>query len=108
MGLQVLFAASSLLGLLAEVGLFVVLIVRRQYKIFPFFTLYIAFNLLYDVGTGALLVLFPVLVARSIAFGLLPLGYLLALGVLLEITWNVLRPVHASLPQGSIRLFGGS
>jgi hypothetical protein len=39
---------------------------------------------------------------------LLPLQYLLELGVLLEIAWNVLRPVHISLPQGSVRLFIGA
>jgi hypothetical protein len=40
-----------------------------------------------------------------VAFTLLPLGYLLDLAVLLEITWNVLRPVHTSLPHGSVRAF---
>ena len=29
------------------------------------------------------------------------------LGVLLEITWNVLRPVHVSLPQGVLKVFIG-
>jgi hypothetical protein len=52
-----------------------------------------------------LMVLYPIHVARSLAFALLPLQYLLELGILLEITWNVLRPVHASLPQGSVRVF---
>ncbi len=42
--------------------------------------------------------LYPVHVGRSLALGLLPLQYLLELGVLLEIAWNVLRPVHMSLP----------
>jgi hypothetical protein len=51
------------------------------------------------------MVLYPIHVARSLAFALLPLQYLLELGILLEITWNVLRPVHASLPQGSVRVF---
>jgi hypothetical protein len=35
MSLHALYAAFSLLGLVAEVGLFVVLIVRRQYNVFP-------------------------------------------------------------------------
>ena len=35
----------GLLGMIAEIGLFVVLLARRQYKIFPIFTFYIAFNL---------------------------------------------------------------
>jgi hypothetical protein len=107
MSLRALYAAFSLLGLVAEVALFVVLIVRRQYKIFPIFTLYILFNLLNDVGVDALISIYPVQ-AHSIAFGLLPLQYLLELAVLLEITWHVLRPVQASLPRGSIRWFAVS
>jgi hypothetical protein len=107
MSLRALYAAFSLLGLVAEVALFVVLIVRRQYKVFPIFTLYILFNLLNDVGVDALISIYPV-EAHSIAFGLLPLQYLLELAVLLEITWHVLRPVQASLPRGSIRWFAVS
>jgi len=98
----------SLLGLIAEIGLFVVLIARRQYKSFPVFTFYIGFNLAYDVGLSALMVAFPPHIGRSLSLGLLPLQYLIELGVLLEISWNVLRPVHISLPQGSIRVFVGA
>jgi hypothetical protein len=105
MSLQALFGAFTALGMIAEIGLLIVLIVRRQFKIFPVFTLYVAFNLLSDLGVGALMVLYPIHIARSLAFALLPLQYLLELGILLEITWNVLRPVHASLPQGSVRVF---
>jgi hypothetical protein len=108
MTLQGLYSAFSLLGLIAEITLFVVLIARRQYKVFPVFTLYIAFGLINDAGIGTLMVVYPIHVARSIAFGLLPLQYLLELSVLFEIAWNVLRPVHASLPQGSVRVFVGA
>jgi hypothetical protein len=107
MSLRALYAAFSLLGLVAEVALFVVLIVRRQYRVFPIFTLYVLFNLLNDVGIDALISIYPIQ-AHSIAFGLLPLQYLLELAVLLEITWHVLRPVQASLPRGSIRWFAVS
>ena len=108
MSLRVLFATLGLLGVLAEVALLVVLIARRQYKIFPLFTVYIAFGLLYDVGLGALMILYSQHLGRFLAIELLPLQYLLELGVLLEIAWNVLRPVHVSLPQGAIRVFIGS
>jgi hypothetical protein len=105
MSLQALFGAFAVLGVVAEITLLIALFVRRQYKIFPVFTLYVAFNLLSDVGVGALVALCPIHIARSLMFGLLPLQYLLEIGILLEITWNVLRPVHASLPRGSIRVF---
>src|ERR1035438_9616598 len=103
MSLQALYATLGVLSLIAEIALFVVLIARRQYRTFPVFTLYIAFNLLNDIGVSALMVAYPPSVGRAVELGLLPLQYLLELGVLLEIAWNVLRPVHASLPVKSIR-----
>jgi hypothetical protein len=105
MSVRALYATFYLLGLIAEISLFVVLIVRRQYKNFPVFTVCIASNLLNDIGFVALAVAFPIHVEQSVAFTLLPLQYLLDLAVLLEISWNVLRPVHASLPHGSVRAF---
>jgi hypothetical protein len=108
MSLNALYSTFSLLGFVAEFGLLFVLIARRQYKIFPVFTAYIAFILINDVAIGALISLYSVQVVRSVEFSLLPLEYLLELSVLLEITWNVLRPVHSSLPKGSIRVFGAS
>jgi hypothetical protein len=107
MSLQALYATLGVLSLIAEIALFVVLIARRQYRTFPVFTLYIAFNLLNDIGVSALMVAYPPSVGRAVELGLLPLQYLLELGVLLEIAWNVLRPVHASLPVKSIRVFVG-
>ena len=107
MSLQALYAAFSLLGLVAEIALFVVLIVRRQYKVFPVFTFYIAFSVLNDIGMARSWSL-PDPVARSVAFGLLPLQYLLELGVLFEIAWHVLRPVHASLPARHMHVFIGA
>jgi hypothetical protein len=104
MNLRALFATVSLLGLLAEISLFVVLLVRRQYRSFPIFTLCIACNLLSDIGVGILIVTAPH-VGRSVTLGLLPLQYLLDLAVLLEISWHVLRPVYTSLPRGSIGVF---
>jgi hypothetical protein len=106
--LQALFAMVGLLGLAAEIALFVLLVARRQYKDFPVFTLYIGFNLLTNLGIGLLMLVLPPHVGRSLALSLLPLQYLLELGVLLEIAWNVLRPVHISLPAGSTRVFIGS
>jgi hypothetical protein len=107
MGLKELLAMFGALGLVAEIALFVVLIVRRQYKTFPIFTFYMGFSLLYDLGLSVVMVSSPN-IGRSLALGLLPLQYLIELGVLLEIAWNVLRPVHMSLPRGSIRVFIGA
>jgi hypothetical protein len=105
MSLQALYPVFDLLAFLAEIILLVVLVVRRQYKIFPVFCLYIAFGVLDNLGIGAVMVVFSTHAAQAVAFAILPLEYLIDLAVLLEIAWNVLRPVHASLPRGSIRLF---
>jgi hypothetical protein len=107
-GLRAFFALFSVLGLVAEISLLVVLIVRRQYRIFPIFTICIAANVLNDIGADILLVAYSLHVAQSFDFALLPLQYLLDLAVLLEISWNVLRPVQTSLPRGSIRVFIGA
>ncbi len=105
MSLQAWYSALSILGLVAEIALFAILLVRRQYKTFPVFTLYIAFNLFIDITVGALAALSSHQVVQSVALAMLPLQYLIELGVLFEIAWNVLRPVRASLPQGTIKVF---
>jgi hypothetical protein len=105
MSLQVLYAILDVLAVVAEVILFVVLIVRGRYRLFPVFTFYIGFSLLNDIGVATLLGTTSVQVAQTVALALLPLGYLIDLAVLLEIAWNVLRPVRISLPQGSVRVF---
>jgi hypothetical protein len=106
MSLQALFGTFTVLGMVAETSLLIALLARRQYKTFPVFTLYVAFDLISDIAIGASIILLPAHIARSLMFGLLPPQYLLELAILLEIAWNVLRPVHASLPRGSLRVFG--
>jgi hypothetical protein len=105
MSLQALYELLALLGLLAEVSLFVILIVRRQYSTFPVFTSYIGVNVLSDVGVATLAFAYPGHIAQSVELGFLPLQYLMEIGVLVEIAWNVLRPVKASLPQRTVRVF---
>jgi hypothetical protein len=105
MSLQAWYSALSLLGLVAEIALLAILLFRKQYKTFPVFTVYLAFNLFNDVAVGALMGLASQQVVQSVALAMLPLQYLIELGVLLEIAWNVLRPVHASLPRGSVKVF---
>jgi hypothetical protein len=107
MNLRALYAAVVVLGSVAEIGLMVTLILRRQYKTFPIFTLYIAFNLLSDLVIGLSAGVYSVHVGYAVQVASLPLLYLLELCVLFEIAWNVLRPVHTSLPRGSIKVFFG-
>jgi hypothetical protein len=102
---QVLYAIFGLLYLVAEISLLVVLLARRQYKTFPVFTSSVALNLFNNVIVGIVLVGFSSSVGHALPYAFLPLEYLIDLAVLLEIAWNVLRPVHTALPKGSIRVF---
>jgi hypothetical protein len=97
-----LYAILGLWYLVSEISLLAVLFVRRQFRLFPVFTLSIAFNLFNNIASAGLIAYFPSF-ASIAPFALLPVEYLLDLAVLLEIAWNVLRPVHTSLPKGSIR-----
>jgi hypothetical protein len=102
---EVLYSIVYLLGALAEFVLLGVLLFRRQYKSFPVFTAYIAFNVVSDVLVAVLRTATSGRSADWAALSLLPLEYLLELGVLCEIAWHVLKPVRASLPPKAIRAF---
>jgi uncharacterized membrane protein len=102
---QALYAVFGLLYLVAEISLLAVLFFRRQYRLFPVFTISIAFNFIDNLLSGILLATVSGSVAHAVPYALLPLEYLIDLAVLLEIAWNVLRPVHTSLPRGSMRGF---
>jgi hypothetical protein len=60
-----------------------------------------------DLGVGLIMSNASPQTAGAVGFALLPLQYLLELGVLFEIAWNVVRPVHVSLPPGLIKIFVG-
>jgi hypothetical protein len=105
--LQALYSIFSLLGLIAEITLLAILIARRQYRIFPVFVLYIAFNVFNDLVVGGLVATARPDTGQALLFALLPVQYLLELGVLFEIAWQVLRPVQTSLPRGTVRAFVG-
>lgn len=105
MTVAVLYSVVYLLGALAEFALLGVLLFRRQYKFFPVFTTYIAFNVISDILVAVLRAATSGRAADWAAFSLLPLQYLLEMGVLYEIAWHVLKPVRASLPPKAIQAF---
>ena len=107
MTLEVAYAIVSLLGGLAEIALLVVLLVRRQYRTFPVFTSYIAFNVCSDVLVAVLCARPDHTIARQASFFLIPPQYLLELAVLLEIAWHLVKPVQYSLPPKFMKVFAG-
>jgi len=105
MSLRAMYSAFGVLAFAAEIALLAILIFRRQYKTFPIFTLYFAYNFVADLVIGLSIAKYSVHAGRSLQLASLPLQYLLELCVLFEIAWHVLRPVHTSLPKGSVRGF---
>jgi hypothetical protein len=107
LSLEALYSTVFLLGSLAELVLLGVLLVRRQYRNFPVFTAYIAFNVLCDIVVVGGLAAGATSARTSswITLILLPPQYLLEIGVLFEIAWHVLKPVHPSLPPKAVKTF---
>lgn len=101
-----LYLVVFLLGFLAQFALLGVLLVRRQYKTFPVFTIYIAFNICCDLLVGALDAVPHHSIARQTGLLLLPPQYLLELAVLVEIAWRLVKPVQSSLPPRVLKVFG--
>jgi hypothetical protein len=104
---EIVSAIIYLLGGIAEFVLLGVLLFRRQYRTFPIFSAYIAFNVLSDVIVGVLQARHAIVAAGWTSFFLLVPQYLLELGVLFEIAWHVLKPVRPSLPRRAIEVFAG-
>jgi hypothetical protein len=104
--LESLYYLVFLLGFLAEFALLGVLLVRREYKTFPVFTLYIAFQISSDLLVGVLSARPDHTPARIMGLLLLPFQYFLEMAVLLEIGWHLVKPVQSSLPPKIMKVFG--
>jgi hypothetical protein len=95
--------ALSLGGQLLLAG---VLLQRRLYRTFPIFFTYLLFISLTDM---AFAVLFRHLSQRGYLLAYFADNvpeFLLELGILVEVAWNILSPVKRSLPRPSLYLFG--
>ena len=107
MGLSRIDEALLALAVAGQVFLFAVLINRRLYRTFPIFTSYILYatvsdilfvTLFRDVSSHRYFVAYFVNCVPE---------FLLQLGILVEVAYNVLSPVKRSLPKASLYLFGG-
>jgi hypothetical protein len=82
------------------------LIYRRVWKTFPVFCLYCVWLVFVDAAAYAVQRLFPAsyfsfYLATTIVYSALELG------VLVELTWSVLRPLGALLPRGALLVVAG-
>jgi hypothetical protein len=96
--------ALWILGVTGQLLLFLVLVSRRLYRVFPVFTAYILYSSLSDVLVAALFAhasqhtYFVAYFVNNVP------EFLLQLGIIVEIAWNVLNPVKRSLPKASLYL----
>lgn len=98
----------SFAGIGAELALVGVLFARRVYKTFPIFCACITWGLCTDLGYAAVAHFYPpvgnfypVEYFRVFLVGM-TIESLLEFGVLVELSWSILRPVRSSLPRGAI------
>ena len=100
-----------LAGIVAEAIVFGLLVYRRITRLLPLFSVYCAWDLLSNIVAFASAHLFP---ASSPTSDFYLSTYLAAtivdsvlqFGVLVELTWSVLRPIRASLPRFTIVAIG--
>lgn len=95
----------AMLGMVGEVLLLFVFIQRRSYKAFPIFFSYIVYALLSDLFFLLWAQHLSEITYFSIYFANNVPEFLLQIGILLEVAWNVLNPVKGSLPRLSLLIF---
>jgi hypothetical protein len=93
-------------GVVGEILLVYVLLVRRSYRTFPVFFSWIVFILLLEPTFYWLLRYTSGTTYYKTFFALNFPQYLLEVGVLAEIALNVLRPVRKSIPMGLLIVLG--
>jgi hypothetical protein len=88
-------------GIAAQAALIALLIWRRAYKRLPLFCVYILWCLTSDSFGLFLSTHYRDLYSRYFLYEV-PLDSLLQFGVLVELSWSVLKPLQASLPRWTV------
>ena len=89
-------------GMAAE-GVIILLLLRgRVYKTFPIFFAYLCWSLLCDLVINCVRILAPPEVHLRVYQIQLVLDSAMIFAVLVEVCWNVLRPIRSSLPKYSL------
>jgi hypothetical protein len=95
-----------LIGVVTEVAVVGLLLYRRVWRTFPIFFVYCAWDLLVNVVGITVYRFFPASYF-TVYLANLVVDLALEFGVLIELTWSVLRPFRASLPRGSLVVVSG-
>jgi hypothetical protein len=94
-----------LAGVCAEVAVVALLAYRRAWRTLPVFCLYSAWSLLDDGGNFLVSRFFVSSYATTYFVGAV-IDSALQFGVLVELSWSVLRPIRASLPRRTLWFVG--
>jgi hypothetical protein len=89
----------SYCGLAAEAGLILLLVKVRVFRLLPAFFIYVCWNLFNDAVTVFILQSLPAATYFRIYEFQMVIDSTLMFGVLVELTWSVLRPIRSSLPK---------
>lgn len=95
-------ASLATLGVVGQMLLLLVFMQRRSYRTFPIFFSYIVYALLSDCLFLAWSQHLSEKAYFAAYFGNNVPEFLLQVGILLEVGWNVLNPVKSSLPKASL------
>ena len=87
-------------GILAQAAVLGLLVYRRTWRHFPVFVVFCGWDLLCDGGNYVVLQSFRSNYAAIYLIETI-ISSVLEFGVLIELTWSVLRPIRASLPRSS-------
>jgi hypothetical protein len=94
------------LGVVGQIFLFFILINRRLYRTSPIFTTYILYASISDIVVATLFLHASPRTYFVVYFVNTVPEYLLQLGILVEVAYNVVSPVKRSLPKRSLYLLG--
>jgi hypothetical protein len=90
----------------AEATVVVLLLYRRAWRTLPVFCLYCTWLGLFDAVAFPVLRFFPASYF-TVYFAATVIYFALEFGVLVELTWSVLRPYRTSLPRGAVVVVAG-
>lgn len=92
-------------GIVTEAAVIGLLLYRRVWRMLPVFCVYCAWDLFSSTGAYAVFRFFPARYTTAYLVETI-VDSALEFGILVELTWSVLRPLRASLPRGALIVIG--
>jgi hypothetical protein len=90
-----------LAGYIAEAAVVALLVYRGVFRTFPIFFSYLVWSLLSDAAAFAAIHLYSASY-KNVFLVVLIIDHLFQFGVLVELSWSILRPLRAALPRWTV------